>query len=66
MICIRPDAVKKTDGLSAVAQDVITTVVRDDEFWPAIDQLTYQDCQTLGGHDSELQEPRGITRNMYA
>ena len=39
MICIRPDAVKKTDGLSAVAQDVINTVVRDDEFWPAIDQL---------------------------
>ena len=39
MICIQPDAVKKTDGLSAVAQDVINTVVRDDEFWPAIDQL---------------------------
>ena len=39
MICIRPDAVKKTDGLSAVAQDVINTVVCDDEFWPEIDQL---------------------------
>jgi len=39
MICIRLDAVKKTHGLSAVAHDIITIVVQDDEFWPAIDQL---------------------------
>ncbi|KAH7918267.1 hypothetical protein BV22DRAFT_1024858, partial [Leucogyrophana mollusca] len=39
VICVRPDAQKKIQGLSPVAQDIVGTVLRDEEFWPAIDQL---------------------------
>ncbi|KAI6042900.1 hypothetical protein EDC04DRAFT_2878284 [Pisolithus marmoratus] len=39
IICVHPDAMKKTNGLSPVAPDVINIVVCDLEFWPAMDQL---------------------------
>ncbi|KAH7905944.1 hypothetical protein BJ138DRAFT_1225824 [Hygrophoropsis aurantiaca] len=39
MICVRPDAQKKIHGLSPVVPSVIQIVMRDDEFWPAMDQL---------------------------
>ncbi|KAJ7175574.1 ribonuclease H-like domain-containing protein, partial [Mycena filopes] len=39
-ICIRPDAQKKTNGLSPAAPDVITIVLNDPEFWPLLAQLT--------------------------
>jgi hypothetical protein len=38
-ICIRPDAQKKTNGLSPVAPDVIGIVLRDKDFWPHLKQL---------------------------
>jgi hypothetical protein len=37
-ICLREDAQKKIGGLSPVAPDIITIVLRDAEFWPAIEQ----------------------------
>ncbi|KAJ6470538.1 ribonuclease H-like domain-containing protein, partial [Mycena sanguinolenta] len=40
IICLRPDAQKKTNGLSAVATDVISTVLHDATFWPLLRQLT--------------------------
>ena len=39
ILCVRPDAIKKKDGLSPVAPDVINIVIRDKAFWPALDQL---------------------------
>ncbi|KAI5982193.1 ribonuclease H-like domain-containing protein [Pisolithus albus] len=39
IICVCPDAMKKTNGLSPISSDVIDIVVRDLEFWPAMDQL---------------------------
>ncbi|KAJ6459106.1 ribonuclease H-like domain-containing protein, partial [Mycena sanguinolenta] len=38
--CLREDAQKKTRGLSAVAPDVIQTILRTTEFWPLLAQLT--------------------------
>lgn len=55
IICIQPDAVRKTDGLSPVAPDVISIVIRDEEFWLGVEQLiktmkpvvdTIGDCET--------------------
>ncbi|KAF7351528.1 DUF659 domain-containing protein [Mycena sanguinolenta] len=40
IICLRPDAQKKTNGFSAVAADVISTVLYTAEFWPLLNQLT--------------------------
>ncbi|KAJ7755888.1 ribonuclease H-like domain-containing protein, partial [Mycena metata] len=39
-ICIRPDAQKKTNGLSPAAPDIITIVLNTPEFWPLLAQLT--------------------------
>ncbi|KAF8152850.1 hypothetical protein K438DRAFT_2078975, partial [Mycena galopus ATCC 62051] len=39
-ICIRPDAQKKTNGLSPAAPDVIAIVLNTPEFWPLLNQLT--------------------------
>jgi hypothetical protein len=39
-ICLCPDAQKKTNGLSPVASDVVSTVLCDEEFWPHLKQLT--------------------------
>ncbi|KIK14928.1 hypothetical protein PISMIDRAFT_641921 [Pisolithus microcarpus 441] len=39
IICVHPDAMKKTNGLSPISSDVIDIVVHDLEFWPAMDQL---------------------------
>jgi hypothetical protein len=38
-ICVRPDAQKKTNGLSPVAPDVIRIVLQDKDFWPHFKQL---------------------------
>nr|GAT42637.1 predicted protein [Mycena chlorophos] len=38
--CLREDAQRKTQGLSAVAEDVITAVLRDSTFWPLLMQVT--------------------------
>ncbi|KAJ6460420.1 hypothetical protein C8R47DRAFT_947140, partial [Mycena vitilis] len=40
IVCVRPDAQKRANGLSAVSQDVITTVLHEPEFWPLLNQLT--------------------------
>lgn len=37
-LCLREDAQKKIGGLSPVAPDIVTIVLRDAEFWPAIEQ----------------------------
>ncbi|KAJ7120599.1 ribonuclease H-like domain-containing protein, partial [Mycena crocata] len=38
--CLREDAKKKTNGFSAVAADVIKTVLNTPNFWPLLNQLT--------------------------
>ncbi|KAJ7447979.1 hypothetical protein FB451DRAFT_1533637 [Mycena latifolia] len=40
IICLRPDAQKKTNGLSAVGSDVIAIVLNTPEFWPLLNQVT--------------------------
>ncbi|KAJ7449770.1 ribonuclease H-like domain-containing protein, partial [Mycena galericulata] len=40
IICLRPDAQKKTNGLSPVASDVITIILNTAEFWPLLNQMT--------------------------
>ncbi|KAJ7789246.1 hypothetical protein B0H14DRAFT_2627407, partial [Mycena olivaceomarginata] len=39
MTCLARNAQKKTNGLSTVAADVITTVLHDPNFWPLLRQL---------------------------
>ncbi|KAK7051930.1 DUF659 domain-containing protein [Favolaschia claudopus] len=39
IICLREDAQKKTNGLSAVSDDVIETVLRTPTFWTLLNQL---------------------------
>ncbi|KDR66641.1 hypothetical protein GALMADRAFT_80557, partial [Galerina marginata CBS 339.88] len=38
-VCIRPDAQKKINGLSPVANDVVTIVLHTQEFWGKLQQL---------------------------
>ncbi|KAJ7495512.1 ribonuclease H-like domain-containing protein [Mycena latifolia] len=40
IICLRPDAQKKTNGFSAVGSDVIAIVLNTPEFWPLLNQVT--------------------------
>jgi hypothetical protein len=37
-LCLREDAQKKIGGLLSVAPDIVTIVLCDAEFWPAIEQ----------------------------
>lgn len=38
-ICLRPDALRKTNGLSAVNADVINIAVRDEKYWRILAQI---------------------------
>lgn len=39
LICFRPDAQKKTNNLSPVAPDVVTTILHDTQVWHRLNQL---------------------------
>ena len=37
--CTRPEALQQIDGFSPINTNVINVVVRDEKFWPAMEQL---------------------------
>ena len=39
MICLQPDAQKKTNGLSAIPRDVASVVLVDPGYWVKLNQL---------------------------
>lgn len=61
-ICVRPDAQKKTNGLSPVPQDIIKLVLIDPDYWPRLTQLI-KTCKpivdaigNLESHDATLAD----------
>ena len=45
-ICVRPDAQRKTNGLSPVSSEVINAVIRDPNYWSCLEQLI-KTCKPL-------------------